>query len=300
MAKKIVKIMGGLGNQMFQYAFAYALSKKFDAELSLDLGWFEKVKTKEDITTRGFEINAFNISYDVATEEDLKWAHPQTHRSKIKRFLWKYFKIREFKPDGNILIQTDSYNYDSELFSYPDYLYYEGYFQNEKYFKHERQDLLKYFSLKEPLDEKNQSVLDVIKSVNSISLHIRRGDYVSLESASKFHGTCSLEYYADAIKYIAKKSKNPHFFLFSDDIAWVVENLKIEYPYTVVDFNDGKGHLDMELMKNCKHNIVANSSFSWWGAWLNQNSEKIVIAPKKWTNKKTNSSRIIPNEWVKL
>ena len=124
-----------------------------------------------------------------------------------------------------------------------------------------------------------------------------------MECAKNFHGTCSLEYYEKAIEYIVKKSKNSHknlhFFLFSDDIDWVIKNLKIDYPFTVVDFNQGKGWLDLNLMKNCKHNILANSSFSWWGAWLNENPNKIAIAPKRWTNKKAKGS-IIPREWIKL
>ncbi|MDD3437516.1 MAG: alpha-1,2-fucosyltransferase, partial [Candidatus Gastranaerophilales bacterium] len=119
------------------------------------------------------------------------------------------------------------------------------------------------------------------------------------EYVSKFHGTCSIDYSTKAIKYICKYVKNPHFFIFSDDINWVIENLKIEYPFTVVDFNQNSDWFDLNLMKNCKHNIVANSSFSWWGAWLNENPDKIVIAPRKWTLQNTNND-IIPKEWIKL
>lgn len=300
MAKRIVKLNGGLGNQMFQYAFAFALSKNFDSKVILDLSWFEDVKTHENVTQRTFELSALDIDYEAATKEELDqvvYPQPQT---KIQRKLWEKFKIKKFKPTGNSFVQRVGHFFDKKLLSSLDYFYYDGYFQNEKYFKSARKELLQKFSSSIPLDEKNQLILDKILETNSVSLHIRRGDYVTLESAKNFHGTCPLEYYEKAIKYITKKVKNPHFFLFSDDIEWVVENLKIEHPFTIVDFNQGKGWLDLNLMKNCKHNIVANSSFSWWGAWLNDNSRKVIIAPKRWYVKNVKNCDIIPKEWIRL
>lgn len=303
MDKKIVKLVGGLGNQMFQYAFAYALAKSFGIDVTLDMTWFEAVKTHENVTPRAFELDVFNIKYDVATKEDLQKIVPTPKRSKFQKFLWEIFKIEKYKPLGNTYIQYASYDYDKNLFVCPDYLYYDGYFQNEKYFKPVRKELLESFHSNIALDEKNKQMLDKIVLENSVSIHVRRGDYVTLECASDFHGTCPLEYYEKAIENISTKIRNsgkePHFFLFSDDIEWTIKNLKIEYPFTVVDFNQGKGWLDLNLMKSCKHNILANSSFSWWAAWLNENPNKIIIAPKKWTSKKTKGS-ITPREWVKL
>lgn len=299
MDKKIVKLVGGLGNQMFQYAFAYALAKSFGTNITLDMTWFEAVKNHENVTPRAFELDVFNINYEIATKEDLQKVVPTPRRSKFQKFLWEVFKIKKYKPAGNTYIQYASYDYDKNLFVYPEYLYYDGYFQNEKYFKHIRNELLQGFHSNIALDEKNQHTLNKILEENSVSIHVRRGDYVTLECAKDFHGTCPLEYYQKAIEYISKRIKNPHFFLFSDDIEWTIKNLKIEHPFTVVDFNQSKGWLDLNLMKSCKHNILANSSFSWWGAWLNENPNKIVIAPKKWTTKKTKGS-IMPREWVKL
>lgn len=297
--KKIVKLNGGLGNQMFQYAFAYVLSKKFESEILLDFTWFEAVKTHENVMPRGFELSHFNTDYKIATDEDLKQIIDEDSRSKLQKVLWTLLKTKKHKPEKNIARQKSAYKFEKDFFTNPDYYYYDGYFQNEKYFKDYREEILKSFSLKDSLDEKNQSVLELVKSLNSVSIHVRRGDYVTLSSANKHHGLCSLEYYEKAIAYIAKKVKNTHFFLFSDDVKWVVENLKIDYPYTVIDFNQNKSHLDMELMKNCKHNIIANSSFSWWAAWLNENPDKIVISPKNWitVNQKCD---IMPKEWVKL
>lgn len=285
---------------MFQYAFAYALSKKFGTKVVLDMSWFEEVMKDSNVTTRTFELDVFNIEYEIAAKEDLNQVEFPEHRSKVQRLLWKLFKIKKYMPNGNAFVQKDAYEYDKSLFSNPSHFYYEGYFQNENYFKDVRKDLLANFNSGIPVDERNQAVLDKIHETNSVSIHVRRGDYVTLASASKFHGTCSLDYYQKAIEHIAKKVPNPHFFLFSDDICWVIQNLKIDYPYTVVDFNQGKGWLDLNLMKNCKHNILANSSFSWWGAWLNENNSKVIVAPKKWNTKSFKKCDILPKAWTKL
>jgi len=285
---------------MFQYAFAYALAKKLGTKVILDMSWFEEVMKDSTITTRTFELDVFNIDYEIATKDELEQVVISEHRSKIPRLLWKLFKIKKYAPNGNTFIQPNAYVFDKSLFNNSTYTFYDGFFQNENYFKEVREDLLKKFSSEIPLDEKNQMILDKIFETNSVSIHVRRGDYVTLDSANKFHGTCPLEYYKSAIEYIAKRVPNPHFFLFSDDIGWVIENLELDYPFTVVDFNQGKGWLDLNLMKNCKHNILANSSFSWWGAWLNENSAKVVVAPKKWNTKTFKKCSILPKAWAKL
>lgn len=294
--KKIVKFNGGLGNQMFQYAFACALADKFNVEVLFDFSFFEDIKLTDTFTTRVFELDVFNIGCKAASQEDLNKVKRPDFESKLKRSLAKMFTE---KYGINYIREKNSYVFDKKLLNSPNYIYYDGYFQNEKYFKHLKNTFLKKFSLKVPIDERNQTVLNKILETNSVSIHIRRGDYVSLESTSNIHGICSLEYYKNALEYIVKKIKNPHFFLFSDDIEWVIKNLKLEYPFTIVDFNQGKGWFDLNLMKQCKHNITANSSFSWWGAWLNENPDKIVISPKKWTLQKQKLD-IIPHEWIKL
>lgn len=296
MKKKIVKFNGGLGNQMFQYAFACALEDKFNADIFFDFSFFEDIKLHDNFTTRVFELDVFNLSFKPAGKEELDKVKRPNIESKVKKNLAKFFPQ---KYGINYIREKNAYVFDENLLNSPYFFYYEGYFQNEKYFKHLRAALLKKFSLKVPLDERNQAVLDKILETSSTSIHIRRGDYVNLESTSKIHGICSLEYYGKAIEYVAKRVKNPHFFLFSDDIEWVIKNLKPAYPFTVVDFNQGKGWFDLNLMKHCKHNITANSSFSWWGAWLNENPEKIVIAPKKWTLQKQKCNAV-PREWISL
>lgn len=299
MTKKLVKLNGGLGNQMFQYAFGLALSKKLNVEVLFDFRFFEEIKKYKDLPHREYGLGNFAGECKEANDEDLAKIILNKKYSKWEKLLWRTLRIKKYKPYGNVAAPKTAYKYDKNLFKSNNFYFYDGYFQNEKYFIDVREDILKAFSLKEPLDQKNQALMDVIKGINSVSIHIRRGDYVTLESANKFHGTCSLEYYQKAIEYIAKHTKNPHFFLFSDDVKWVIQNLKIDYPYTVIDFNQNKGYLDMELMKHCKHNILANSSFSWWGAWLNENPKKIIIAPKNWIADKQKCN-IVPKEWIKL
>lgn len=299
MAKKIVKLNGGLGNQMFQYAFAISLMKKLEASIVFDFRYFEEIKAYKNLPTREYGLGEFNLNCKEATEEDLNKIIPIKKYSKLEKLLWRTLRIKKYKPEGNVATPKTAYRFDKNLFKTNDYYCYDGYFQNEKYFIDIRKDILNAFTLKNPMDEKNQSILDVIKNTNSVSIHVRRGDYVTLESANKFHGTCSIEYYQKAIEYIENHVKTPHFFIFSDDIDWVIKNLKIEHPYTVIDFNQEKGYLDLNLMKYCKHNIVANSSFSWWGAWLNENDKKIVIAPKKWIAHKQKCD-IISKQWIKL
>lgn len=296
LAKKIVILNGGLGNQMFQYAFSLMLAEKFKVEIVFDFSYFEDVKSFDYVTTREFELNVFNLCCKEATSQDLAKVRRPEFKSKFKNTLAKNFP-KQFKV--NYVREKNNSILDKNFFTSPDYYYYEGYFQNEKYFKHLRNELINNFSLKIPIDEKNQFMSDKIRETNSVSIHIRRGDYVSLDSANKIHGLCPMEYYKKAIENIARNVNDPHFFLFSDDIDWVIENLKIEYPFTIVDFNPGQGWFDMNLMKQCKHNIIANSSFSWWAAWLNENPEKIVIAPKDWTVKKQKCD-IIPSDWLKL
>ena len=286
---KIVKIMGGLGNQMFQYAFAYSLFNEINEEIKLDTSFFNSVLDDTRVTMHNCELEKFNINPVYATDEEIQKCLKRK-KSNLLKLLNKRVVVKENDKRLNNL----------NSFKSVENAYFEGYFQSEKYFAKFRDDILEKFTLKEPLDFQNQQMLDKINMANAVSLHIRRGDYMNLQNIYKI---CDVEYYSKAIKYIAENVENPHFFLFSDDVEWVVKNLKLEYSYTVVDFNKGAGYLDMELMKNCKHNITANSTFSWWGAWLNKNEQKIVITPQKWFNDKKlqkNILSIIPNDWIKL
>lgn len=293
---KIIKIMGGLGNQMFEWAFARAYSLINNCEILLDLSSFEKVKeASNSITQWNYELDKFCLKAKFANKKQVN----SLKGSKVPtpRIIRNLFNIPKYK--SLIVYEKKPQVFDAELLKNKKNVYFEGYFQTEKYFSAFRECLLEDFTLKTELDEKNKLMLKKIKSTNSISIHVRHGDYLNLKDIYKI---CSLDYYKNAINLIAKQIDKPHFYIFSDDTKWIKEEFDLKFPYTIVDINSpNEGYFDLELMKNCKHNITANSSFSWWGAWLNDNPSKIVITPKTWfVNNDNKYIDRVPNEWIKI
>jgi hypothetical protein len=181
-------------------------------------------------------------------------------------------------------------------------MYLNGYWQSEKYFKSAEDKLRSELCLFDKPDEANQKILDEIVQCPAVSLHIRRGDYITNPSAALVHGVCSLDYYHSAIRHITAHVENPYFFVFSDDPQWVKDNLKIGYPVQFVEANGpDRGAEDMRLMKSCRHHIIANSSFSWWAAWLNDRLDKIVVAPRIWfLDTKIDTKDLIPEQWHRI
>ena len=293
----IVKLQGGLGNQMFQYAIGRQLSIINNTYLKLDLSFLNDKTPRANFTIRNYELDAFNLACSFPEYIEIKHFYQNNLISKIKRRLGSLKQVKEkgLKFNPNILELKGN-------------IYLSGYWQSEKYFEAIRSNLLSEFSLKNSLqdklesDESLQQIKELINTTNSVSVHFRRGDYVSDSVTNQFHGTCLMNYYQDAIRRIADQIPNPHFFLFSDDPEWVVSNRIIDdFPTTVVTAPNM--HLDMYLMSLCKHNIIANSSFSWWGAWLNPNPEKMVIAPKRWFAKdelNLQTQDLIPQNWIRL
>lgn len=281
---KIVRILGGLGNQMFQYAF-YSALKESNTNVFADLSLFESY-TKHN----GYELKRiFNINIKQPPKFWVQLLKPEQKKG-------KYVKLKK------ILFLKDSYLEEPLDFKYQnDFLtkkgihYYWGYWQNEKYFGNIRAKLLNDFTFPPFNNEKNKVLLTKIKNYESVSLHVRRGDYLHEEGLGNI---CDLNYYQSAINYITNKINYPHFFVFSDDIQWCKSKFKGDN-FTFIDWNIGdESYIDMQLMSNCKHNIIANSSFSWWGAWLNQHPEKYIIAPSKWMK----NSELTPvlKEWKRL
>jgi len=177
-----------------------------------------------------------------------------------------------------------------------------GYWQSEKYFLDIRQTLLQDFTFKEPLEGRNSEIAKQIRQTQSVSLHVRRTHYVPSPPQKEIHGTCPPEYIFSAIQYIREKVANPAFFIFSDDIQWCRDNLQLTEETRFIDFNTGRNSFrDMHLMSLCKHNIIANSSFSWWAAWLNGNKDKTVIAPRRWfLDKSVNTQDLPPESWIRI
>lgn len=284
----IVKFNGGLGNQMFQWAFGYALSKKNKCQLLFDMSFFEKKYA------RPFELDIFSLN--TPKVEDFL--------TKLKlKIIWKLRKKLNGKNFLGLNFYSEPHFHHSEdLLKIQPPSYIEGFFQSEKYFAEFADEIRENFKFKNPPDKKNIELIEKINETNSISLHIRRGDYVQKKRYQNLYATCTLDYYKRGVEYIAQSVKNPTLFVFSDDIQWVKENLNLPYESVYVSHNTGdKSYEDMRLMSKCKHNIIANSSFSWWGAWLNNYSGKIVIAPQKWFNDDTiNQDDVIPEDWTKL
>lgn len=292
-----VRLMGGLGNQMFQYAIARRLAYDRKTKPILDLVFFENIAASD--TSREYEIDCFNIEENILSprqrpSEEAQYAgikgKLQLTRHKLQKKHW-------------YIQRENGHGFDPSVLHVKNNAYLIGYWQTEEYFKDIRNILLKDFSIKTPPRGNNKKILEkILQSKNPISIHVRRGDYVSNTNASEFHGTKDKTYYEAAItKMVQKGVKNPDLFVFSDDPEWCKKNLKFAFKTTYVEGNE-KGFEDMRLMMNCKHNIIANSSFSWWAAWLNTNPEKIIVAPKVWfndvkTNKETN---VVPKTWIRL
>ncbi|MBC7809597.1 MAG: alpha-1,2-fucosyltransferase [Burkholderiales bacterium] len=194
------------------------------------------------------------------------------------------------------------YQYDPRFVDLPKDVYLYGFFQNEDYLKASEAAVRREFTLVTPLDDANRAMADQIRSVASVSIHIRRGDYAHDPDVRPVFGLMSLDYYDSAVKNISKRVAVPHFFVFSDDQEWAKANLRLDFPMTFIDFNGPeRAYADLYLMSQCKHHIIANSSFSWWGAWLCTSAEQMVCAPHQWlTNSKKNAHQIIPNRWLKI
>ena len=191
--------------------------------------------------------------------------------------------------------------FHSEILNLPNNVYLNGYWQSEKYFNNIEDIIRKEITFKKEPNDLNKKHIDKIISANSVSVHIRRGDYMNNPSTKKKLGLCSDEYYFKAINYIAENIENIHFFIFSDE-PQIAKNLleKIKHPKTFIYNNNDNGSEDLRLMSYCKHNIIANSSFSWWGAWLNKNNNKIVTAPKHWFNYNPNPNDLILDTWIRI
>jgi hypothetical protein len=281
---------GGIGNQMFQYAAARSLSMKRQIPFKV---FFEDPYTD---AKRVFCLNVFNLNVALATKSDIRRFKPKVGlRKKVSELLLQ---------EGNkqVFFESTYYRFDEQFFLCPDNSYFYGFWQTENYFKQIETQIRKDFSFKIPPSSANQKLVEQIKNSEAVSLHIRRGDYVTVEKTNNVHGVCSLDYYQKAINIIVDKVPNAVFYFFSDDMDWVKANMQIEQPSFYVDINDdAHNYEDLRLMSYCKHNIIANSSFSWWGAWLNNNPSKLVIAPQKWANVEgLDTSELIPETWIRL
>jgi len=286
----IVEIGRGLGNSMFVYAAAKALANYHNTELKLNTSYLKSWPKWEKFGGDWeFELGKFNISA------------PEASKKEIRKFIFKTrFRpidklIRKHKLFERNVYKIGTYDSAERLFQLPNDIYLWGYFGSEKFFKPIKNIIKKEFTLKEENKKRIKPLLKKISKENSVSIHVRRGDLIRLRAI-----VLPLRYYKEAVKIIKKKVKNPKFYVFSDEPKWCKENLKLDVPLKFIEGH--KGWEDLELMRNCKYNILANSALSWWAGYLNENPKKIVIAPKNFTMWKTskNPGKNLPESWIKI
>lgn len=290
----ISNIVGGLGNQMFQYAFGRARSLALGVPLKLDVADFRNTQMHQ-----GFELaRVFAGKFETAAVADVQELLGWRRYWVCRRILSRRFAgpLR-----GAHLVVEPHFAYWSGSETTTDNSYLLGYWQSEKYFSRFEKTIRADFTFSAPLLGKNLDLAARIADTNAVSLHVRRGDYVSNPKTRAQHGLCSLDYYRTAVDAIARRVTTAEFFVFSDDIAWAAANLVLPGTCHFVSHNTGQdSYVDMHLMSLCRHHIIANSSFSWWGAWLNPGPEKIVIAPKRWFATGVEARDLLPAGWILL
>lgn len=287
-----VRIKGGVGNQLFHYALARNLALKHETPLRLDLSWFKLNPY------RAYELDRLNIAGESVTSI---WEHFGLYQLRDTR--GRRARIAKMVPKilpGITYITNKHFPFKPEVLESPDNVYLDGTWQTEKYFANIAPTIRKEFTLKNPSGY-FKSTSREMQSVESVSLHVRRGDYADNPKVLKSHGLMPREYYGAAVGQLSSQVENPEFYVFSDDIAWVKAHIPIPFTTHYIEHPEKKDCEEIVLMAACKHQIIANSSFSWWGAWLNPNPEKIVIAPKIWfVDGKYDTRDLIPTDWLKL
>ncbi len=291
----IAKLNGGIGNQMFQYAAGKSLALLNNCELKLDITHYDTLVLPNGLPYRGFDLSIFNFEPIIATEKDLKLfkKDPAPVSTRVLR------KLKSIIQPYSVLYEPHFHFYP-ELLTKKGNILIDGYWQSEKYFKGIENVIRDNFKIKTTLIAEGVDLLKKIKNENSVCLNIRRKEFASNLYINQFTG---LDYINNAVELMTLKLDNPHFFIFSDELSWVKQNLKIPHQHTFVEDNlYGDRYRDcLFLMTSCKHFIIPNSTFGWWGAWLSENKNKIVIAPDKWLNDVTkDTTDLIPESWIRL
>lgn len=285
----ITRILGGLGNQMFQYAAGRALALASGQQLKLDL------TEMGDYNLRSFALDQFCIQAEIAEPEEVPSKMKRSFIDRLGSALYARTKIPR-------VVET-SFTFDPRILSIRGSAHLTGYWQSEKYFEAASNAIRKDFELSAPMSTCRQAVLEQIQSTKiPVSVHVRRGDYVTNPKANAVHGTCEPDWYGLAQQTMINQFEEPIFFIFSDDPEWARSNLpRIGRMIFVESHADGRDAEDMHLMASCRAHIIANSTFSWWGAWLNQKPGKHVIAPAQWFRSEEHDARdLIPQEWERV
>lgn len=280
---------------MFQHAVGRALALAHKTSFKLDIS-----RLLSETHHQGFQLpEIFLGDFEIATSSDV-FETIGSLRSfpKIQNFLNKPF-ARLLR--GSNYVVEPYFQYWAGLREVPENSFLSGYWQSERYFSEITTMIREDFAFKTPLTDQNAQIADRMRRGNSVSLHVRRGDYVSSLVAAAHHGVCSIHYYQNAIRALLDKIGSATIYIFSDDPQWARENLIFNESCVYVDLNHGlTSYIDMQLMSLCKHHVIANSSFSWWGAWLNPDPNKIVVAPSYWFAKPIPTQDLLPKNWIRI
>lgn len=284
-----VRLMGGLGNQMFQYAAGRSLALRHNVRLKVDTSFF--AEEHNGATPRSFELGAFRLS-----------AAKQMAPMRLLRYSGVRGRIEAaIRPERYVHVKERHFEFDGELWMCaPKNAYLDGYWQSETYFIEFASVIRKDFDLDMQSTGRVGGYFDVIRQVSQpVCVHVRRGDYVSNPSVAAFHGLCSLEYYESAVRRVKQMIADAQLFVFSDDPDWCKSKFLVEHRPTIIE--GCSAHEDLWLMSKCRHHVIANSSFSWWGAWLGGHDRQVVVAPKRWfEGKALDTSSLIPSSWQRI
>jgi len=297
----VVRLKGGLGNQMFQYAFGTYLATKYNTKLKLDLSFLLDRTPRDDAVFRNYELDIFDLKgVNFAKENDL--AKFGLSDSRLLNSI--NYRIFNCSKRYSIIREAHFSFHESEL-SFPKNIYLDGYWQSEKYFIDIENIIRCDFKFKNKLFAECANLAERIESTQSLCVNVRRADFLHLESSAKTLGFIGQDYFYRAVDLLSEIIHDFEIFVFSDDMDWCVKNLEFRSKTTFVthDYKGEKFGDYLQLMTKCKHFVIPNSSFGWWAAWLNRNSDKIVIAPKRWfaDDKLQNQTQdLIPDTWLRL
>ena len=294
----ISNVIGGLGNQIFQYAFGRALALDSSQDLQLFLGDFSGYSLHSGFTLPTVFSADFQIADSNALRTLIGWRSSRTARRALRHPALASLRGKGFVVDPEDTVESAL---AESLPRQGAFLF--GYWQSERYFERHAAQLRVDLGWRQPLDGRNAAIAELMRKDRSVSIHVRRGDYATNPRVLAKHGVCPIEYYLHAVKTLIQDGRGRNWYLFSDDAAWVREHLAphLSGEVHVVDHNHGAdSHFDMQLMSLCDDYIIANSSFSWWGAWLSTSPDQRVIAPQRWFANFVETPDRCPPSWVRL
>jgi hypothetical protein len=291
----IVKLMGGMGNQLFQYALGRSLALYHNTEFKMDTSFLlDRTVKAANFVFRDYDLGLFNIKELFASGEEVNTLNKKILKNKK---LDRIFK--KITGTGSTYFREPHFHFFPGIFKLGDNVYLDGYWQSPKYFARYEQVIRQEFTFKNPVAANTEPMMAAIKNSNAICVNVRRGDFVT----SSMHNVMGLEYFKTAEQKIQERVSDPHYFIFSDDIPWCRENLHFTGQVTYVshEFAGHKFGDYLHLMTRCKHFIIPNSTFAWWAAWLNTSPGKMVIAPAKWFHEPgIDTTDLVPAEWLRI